>query len=380
LSAAELMAAATEHTGLHDYGDRSFVEPFHRLVESINESGTLDQDGRAAFAGDMTRLLGTRLAIEAAVTANPEILDEDVSDPIVITGLPRTGTTKLHRVLATDPRLQKLLLWRGLFPAPLAPPGTEPDPRIAITDEQVAAMAARHPELMAAHPWATHEPEEDGLLLQFTFRTLNTGWVTHGYSFIEWVTQQDQTPAYEDLRRTLQYLQWQDGGRRGRPWLLKAPIHLAALGVIMATFPGATVVHCHRDLHETVASAAKLYEIAHVAFGADHVELDQIGRNTLMTALGWEANLAQRAGVDPARILDVDYEDICSDVGAVIATILASRGLGHEPETLAAIADWEEANPQYLHGRPRYSLDRYGLTRAQVDEAFAAYTAFFMRN
>jgi hypothetical protein len=373
------MAAASSYTGLSDYGDRSFVEPLERLVAAVVEGGTLNEDGLAGFAADMTRLLGTRLAIEAAVSAHPEILEEDVSDPIVITGLPRTGTTKLHRVLATDPRLQKLLLWRGLFPAPLAPPGTEPDPRIAITDTQVAAMAARHPELMAAHPWATHEPEEDGLLLQLTFRTLNTGWVTHGYSYIEWVTQQDQTPAYADLHRTLQYLQWQDGGRRGRPWLLKAPIHLSALSVILATFPGATVVHCHRDLHETVGSAAKLYEIAHVAFGADHVELEQIGRNTLMCALGWEANLAQRAGADPAQILDVDYEKICTDVGGVIGEILATRGLTHEPQTLAAIAEWERANPQYLHGKARYSLDRYGLTPEQVDEAFATYTAAFSR-
>jgi hypothetical protein len=379
LSAGELMAAASAHTGLHDYGDRSFVEPFEQLVAAVNAGGTLDEAGRAGFAGDMIRLLGTRLAIEAAVAAHPEILDEDVSDPIVITGLPRTGTTKLHRVLATDPRLQKLVLWRGLFPAPLAPPGTDPDPRIAITDEQVAAMAARHPDLMAAHPWSTHEPEEDGLLLQLTFRTLNSGWVTHGYSFIEWVTQQDQTPAYADLRRTLQYLQWQDGGRRGRPWLLKAPIHLSVLGIILAVFPGATVVHCHRDLHETVASAAKLYEIAHVAFGADHVELEQIGRNTLMTALGWEANLAQRPAVDPAQILDVDYEEICSDVRGVIGAILARRGLGHEPETLAAIAEWERANPQYRNGRSQTSLDRYGLTPQQVDEAFAVYTAAFSR-
>src|SRR3954454_25295725 len=132
------MAAASASTGLHDYGDLAFVEPLDQMVASINSSGTLDDDGRAAFAADMTRLLCTRLAIEAAVSAHPEILDEDVSDPIVITGLPRTGTTKLHRVLATDHRLQTLVLWRGLFPAPLAPPGTEPDPRIAITDQQVA--------------------------------------------------------------------------------------------------------------------------------------------------------------------------------------------------------------------------------------------------
>jgi hypothetical protein len=201
----------------------------------------------------------------------------------------------------------------------------------------------------------------------------------HAEPFVAWVTRQDQTPAYGDLRRILQYLQWQDGGRRGRPWLLKAPVHLPALGVLMATFPKATVVHCHRDVHQTVASAAKLYEVAHVAFGADHVELEQIGRNTLLTALGWEANLAQRPAVPPTQILDVHYEQICSDVTDVIEEILARRGLGHEPQTIAAIRAWERTNPQYRHGRATYSLERYGLTPDQVDEAFSVYTAAFSR-
>lgn len=373
------MAAAREQTGLHDYGDHSFVEPFERLVDAINETGSLDENGRAAFAGDMARLLGTRLGIQAAINDHPEIADEDVSDPIIITGLPRTGTTKLHRVLATDPGLQRLLLWQVLFPVPFGE-DLDPDPRVTITEQQVSAMVERHPELMAAHPLSTHEPEEDGLLLQLSFRTLNSGWISHAYSFVGWVTQQDQTPAYADLRRTLQYLQWQDGGRRGRPWLLKAPIHLNALDVIATTFPNATVVHCHRDLHQVIPSAANLYELMHGAYGAGHVELEQFGRNALLTALGWEANLAQRATVDPERILDVQYDEIRDDVGSVVRRILASRDATPTPELLDGIARWERENPQHLHGKPSYSLDRYGLTPAQVDEAFAAYTAFFTRN
>ncbi len=124
-----------------------------------------------------------------------------------------------------------------------------------------------------------------------------------------------------------------------------------------------------------MASAAKLYEIAHVAFGADHVELSQIGRNTLL-----EANLAQRPAVDPAQILDVHYEQICNDVTGVIGAILGTRGMTHEPETLAAIAEWEAANPQYRNGHSHTTLERYGLTPQQVDEAFATYTAFFSRS
>lgn len=376
-TAAELMASAGALTGLDDFGDPEFREPLERLVAAVNDSGTLDEDGAVAFAADVTRLLCSRLAIQAAVTANPEILDEEVSDPIVITGLPRTGTTKLHRVLATDEGLQKMLLWQGLFPAPWGPPSDEPDPRIAITEAQVALMIEQFPEMMAAHPLQTNEPEEEGLLLQLSFRTLGSGWICHAYPFIEWVTQQDQGPAYADLKRALQYLQWQDGGRRGRPWLLKAPIHLGALDTLLATFPNATVVHCHRDLREVMASAARLFELVHLAYRAPHIELDQLGRNALLSAHGWEANIAQRELVDPARILDVDYETICRDVEAVVTSIYASRGELVDEARLAAMTGWEKTNPQYLHGKQSYSLERYGLTPRHLDEAFSVYLERF---
>jgi hypothetical protein len=379
VDAAELMAGAATLLGLHDFGDPAFVEPFERLVAAVNHAGTLDADGAAAFTGDMTRLLCTRLAIQAAITAHPEIEDEDVSDPIIVTGLARTGTTKLHRALASGPQFQRLLLWQALFPAPWGPPGTDPDPRVTITEQQLDALRARFPEMMAVHPVDAQAPEEEVLLLQLSFRTVGSPWVCHGYSFIDWVVGQDQAPAYADLRRALQYLQWQDGGRRGRPWVLKAPIHLHALDTVLATFPKATVVHCHRDPHEVVPSTAQMQEVFHVTYGADHVGLEQLGRNALLSAHSWESNLAQRRNVDPDRILDVDYAEICSDVGAVVTRILASRGEHAGTEMLAAIDGWEEENPQYRHGRSTYSLERYGLTPNQIDEAFSTYTAFFAR-
>ncbi|MBA3743029.1 sulfotransferase [Sporichthya sp.] len=379
LDAAALMAAASDLLGLDDFGDPAFVEPFERLVDAVNAEGTLDATWAAAFAADMTRLLCTRLAIQAAITANPEIEDEDVSDPIIVTGLARTGTTKLHRALAVSPEFQKLLLWQALFPAPWGPPGTDPDPRITITEQQLHDLRERFPEMMAVHPVEAREPEEEVLLLQLSFRTVGTAWVCHGYSFIDWVVQQDQAPAYADLRRALQYLQWQDGGRRGRPWVLKAPIHLHALDTVLATFPRATVVHCHRDPHQVIPSTAQMQEIFHNAYGANHVGLEQIGRNALLSAHSWESNLAQRVGLNPAQILDVDYTEICSEVGAVVTRILASRGSEPSAELLSTIAGWETENPQYRHGRSGSSLDRYGLTPRQVDEAFSTYTAFFAR-
>ncbi len=376
LRAAALMSAAGDLLGLRDFGDPAFREPFEKLVEAVDSAGTLDATWAAAFDADMTRLLCTRLAIAAAFTEHPEIADEELDDPIVITGLARTGTTKLHRALAVVPDFQRLLLWQALFPAPWGPPGTDPDPRVAVTEQQLAVLRDQHPDMMAVHPVEATAPEEEVLLLQLSFRTVGTPWVCHGYSFIDWVVQQDQTPAYADLKRALQYLQWQDGGRRGRPWVLKAPIHLHALETLLKTFPRATVVHCHRDPQQVVPSSAHMQEIFHRAYGADHVPLEQIGRNVLLSAQSWDANIEQRARVDAAQVLDVDYAETCSDVSAVVARILRSRGTEPAPALLAAITAWERSHPPGRTGAPDYTLDRYGLTPHQVDEAFAAYRAF----
>jgi hypothetical protein len=138
-------------------------------------------------------------------------------------------------------------------------------------------------------------------------------------------------------------------------------------------------VHCHRDPQQVIASTAQMQEIFHSAYGADHVGLDQIGRNALLSAHSWESNLAQRANLNPAQILDVDYAEICSDLGGVVARILGRRGSRPSAETLEAVAGWEQENPQHRHGTSTHSLERYGLTPRHVDEAFATYTAFFAK-
>ena len=375
----ELIAAVCAQTGL-SFQDRSFVEPLEHFVDSVETEANLSEVGIEGFRQDLARLLGNRLAIDAAIGASPEILDEDVSDPIVITGLPRTGTTKLQKVLANGPTYQKLPLWQALFPAPIAAPGTDPDPRITITDEQAAIMFEQFPDFMAAHPMRTHEPEEEVLLLQLSFRTPANSWFYRSPSYLEWVEKQDQAPAYADLRRALQFLQWQDGGRRGRPWVLKSPIHLGALDLVFATFPRATVVHCHRDLHDAVPSHVRLIETIMGSRGAQAVDLPELGQFLARyDAVLWNSNLKQRQGRDENRIVDVRYEDIRDDIATVIDDLHARRGLALDSDTRSLMLSWQDDNPQHRFGKHVYSLERYGLTRHQIDRYFADYRAQFPR-
>jgi Sulfotransferase family len=377
INTEELINAAEEQLGAR-YPDRSFAEPLEHFADSVVAESNLTETGIDGFVADLTRLLTNRLAIDAAIGANPQILDEDVSDPIVITGLPRSGTTKLQKVLATGPTYQTLPLWQALFPVPIAPPGTEPDPRITVTDQQAAMMFETFPDFMAAHPMRTHEPEEETLLLQLSFQTPANSWFYRSPSYLNWVESHDQSPAYDDLRRALQFLQWQRGGRRGKPWILKSPIHLGALDRVFAAFPRAIVVHCHRDIRDTVASHVRLIEVIMLSRGARSVDLGELGQFLAeYDAALWTRNLAQRHRWDGDQIVDAHYEDIRDDIGAVVDDVHARRGLALDPETRSLMLSWQDENPQHKFGKHVYSLERYGLTSAQIDCLFADYTARF---
>ena len=398
IDTAALIDAAKAATGL-DFTTRDFVEPLERFAESIDAEGNLGEAGIEGFRQDASRILTNRLLIDAAFAANPEIAEQDVSDPVIITGLPRTGSTKLQKVLAAaGQRYQSLPLWRALFPAPIAPPGTDPDPRITLTEQQTAVMFEMFPDFMAAHPMSTHEPEEEMLLLQLSFRIPTNGWFYRAPSYVDWTERQDLTPTYTDLRRALQLLQWQDAerglpsehrnerglpsehrdGRRDRPWVLKSPAHLGCLTPLFEAFPQATVAHCHRDIHEALPSLARLLELIQLSRGAEQVDKHELGAFlTGYCAELWRRNLEQRAGLDPDRILDLRYRDIRDDIGPVLDQIHTSRGVALDNTTRATMLAWEDTNPQHRHGTHVYSLDRYGLTREGLDEAFADYLARF---
>ena len=368
-----LIDTSAAQTGLA-YTSTEFTEPLARFAESVDTEGNLGEAGIDWFRQDLTRLLTNRLLLDALTGAHPEILDEDVSDPIVITGLPRTGTTKLQKVLATGDTYQWLPLYRALFPAPLAPPRTDPDPRVVITDEQSQLMAQVFPDLMAGHPMSTHEPEEEVLLLQLSFRVPTNGWFYRAPSYVAWVEHQDQIPAYTDLCRAMQVLQWQDCGRRNRPWVLKSPAHLGGLRLLFATFPRATVVHCHRDIPEALPSLARLLELIQLSRGAEYIDNHELGAFlTDYCSELWRRNLTDRTGLDPTRILDVRYDTIRDDVASVLDAIHTSRGVTLDPAVREHMLTWQDSNPQHRHGRHVYSLGRYGMTPERLRDTFADY-------
>jgi hypothetical protein len=379
LDLERLMADVSKQENLFDYGDPSFVEPLSRMLDAVQSEARLNQAGAMGLELDARRWLVNRLRMRADVTRHPEILDEDVSDPIVIVGVPRTGTTKLQRVLARDPGIQSIPFWQILNPAPFpdAPAG-QPDPRLVMARQVVEAMAVYAPDIQELHPFAAEEPEEEIVLLEMTGRALSSVLYFDAPSYTSWLLEQPQQPLYEELRALLQYLQWQDGGRKGRPWVLKSPMHLGRINALLDVFPRATLVHCHRELTTTMTSTCNLVAAARLARTDT---LDPLALGTFMLewcSREWNANIEQRAhlGSDTA-VLDIEYTAIHDDILGVVRSIRRARGdAAPSAEAEAAMLAWEDSHSA-RSGPYRHSADHYGLDPDRIRDAFATYLDHF---
>lgn len=373
-----LMAAASAEAHLEDYGDERFVEPLTRLMHAVVSEANLSPTGVMGVQASVVRCLVNRLRLQDDLKKHPEILDEDVADPIVVVGLPRTGTTKLQRMLSCDPGVQRLPLWRLLNPAPLPgwKPG-EPDERVAIAVAYAEALGV-HPDFMALHPMMAEETDEDVFLMEMAFEGVLPVLQFHVPSFHAWWKDRDRHDFYAFERLLLRYLQWQDGGRRDRPWVLKAQTHLGGLEALIDTFPSATLVHCHRDVVELATSVLRTAEEFRRLL-ADEIDLAEHGADVLQIYADEVARyVGQRDRLGPrARIVDVHYGDILHNPIGVIRDVNRVHGRALTPEAERRMVAWEQENPQHRFGKVPYSLERYDVTKDRIEELFAPYLARF---
>ncbi|HZQ77916.1 MAG TPA: sulfotransferase [Acidimicrobiia bacterium] len=376
-----LVASARASAGLTDFGDERFLEPLGRFLEALVKEANLNDAGRSSWRLTIETALVNRLRLWRDVTEHPEILDEDVSAPVVILGLPRTGTTKLQRMMSAVPDVQPLLTWRLMNPAPF--PGTvagEPDPRIAVAQAYEYMIRAMAPDLAAGHSIEATQPEEETFLMETGYESIILGIRVPVPSFIAWLWGRTPRAMYDHLRLQLQYLQWQDGGRRGRPFVMKSPLHLPNFELLVDTFPGATFLHCHRDPAACIPSMARLSEAYRVT-QSDIVDTDEIGRTQLelwSEALGRYLTQRSRLG-GRIEVLDVGYSAIVADAMAVITEVFGRAGIPLDADGRARMEAYAAENPQFRLGRFEYSLERFGLTEADIAERFGAYRAAFAK-
>ena len=376
LDSDAIVADARAAAGLADFGDESFREAMRRLLAALDREAQLTPIGRAVQRQRTVDLLVNRLRAEACFARHPEIADEVIRAPIVIVGLPRTGTTLLHRTIASDPRLYAARWWECRFPAPIE---GAPDERVAHAEAEVRAMLEAVPALASMHPLQATAPDEEVLLIEHSFLSSLPESNANVAADAAWLEGQDQRPAYRYLRRLLQLLQWQKrrAGIRAERWVLKTPHHLGFADVVLDEFPGALIVQTHRDPMESIPSICSFIH-ALWSLASERVDAKEVGRQ-------WNAKMAHAlahclAVRDrfPDRFVDVWFRDAVQDTVGQIRRIYAAAGLAMTREAEAAMQRFIATNPR--EGRPPhlYTLEEFGLTAAGIERDFAAYRERFI--
>lgn len=377
LSPERILAEVQEETGLSDFGASRLVEDFTQTINGLLEAG-LNPVGVATTDEWARRTLRNRLQMQRDLTAHPEIAEIPVAAPIVIAGVPRTGTSKLQRMMSADRENRSLDFWKLLNPSPLPESeGVEPDPRIGFAQAVEEMIRTTAPDLWAGHPTPALEAEEDLHLHELTFlgptAPMRMGAVRRMQEL-----RISEPYMYEYTRLALQYLQWQEGAGATdpRPWILKSPVHIGNLEVILQVFPDATVVHCHRDLRTSMASTARLMEGARGMF-TDSVDRARLGPEVLdYWSAEWSRNIAAREK-HGERAVDVNFDDIVEDPIAVIAGIYDTAGRQLSQEGRETMLRWSRENARHRHGRHDYDPADYGYSSDAIREAFGDYISYF---
>ena len=374
-----LMDRACAEAGLSDFGPYPFREGLEYLVLAARGEALLSAAGLEAFESDVVVKLVNRLRLAADLRAHPEITAERITRPVIITGTSRGGTTTLQRVLSADPGVQRLDRWRALNPAPF--PNAKPaerDPRIAwAKHREENFISKQHPQLWAAHQFTAEEPDEDSWMIDITFESA-VWWSKYRVpSFMTWFQRRDQSGQFRFLKLLLQYLQWQDGGARGRPWILKNPQNAAYIGQLLQTFPDALLVQIHRSPAEVIASVGSAAYLLRKLYSDDADPREVAYTQFRYKEWLFTEYLRQRTPAAEEQFLDVWYSDFIEDSKGVIRQIYERAGMKLTPAALAAVDKWNADNPQHKHGAHKYSLDNVGLSESEVEAAFAAYNARF---
>lgn len=375
----DLIRKARRDTGLHDFGDDQHLEPLRILCEHTRHGKPMTVFGRITARMDLRMRLQNKLKIHSLLTDNPEILQQPVHEPIFILGLPRTGTTLMHRLLAVDPGNRALRTWEMMHPVPPAGPETldrDPGPwRVKSTMDLLDHVA---PAVKMMHETRSDLPDECLFLMAngLVSGLYCTSWDS---PYLGWFMKQDLTPAYQFHKKQLQLLQWKLSPRR---WVLKAPWHLYSVESLLNVYPDARIVQLHRDPLEILPSLASLWTTLRAAMYED-VDPVAVGAEATMRAssllnrgMEMRANEERKVG-SRAVFQDVSYLEFVKNPIGTVAKIYEGFGLELSESATSNMYRYLEENRQGKYGKHRYQLEQFGLEAETQREIFRAYCERF---
>ena len=363
--------------GATDVGPDGWQEPLEVLCESLRTEAGLSDFGTVSMHAQLVQLLANRLLVEAYLVEHPDALEAPVAAPIVVAGLPRTGTTHLHNLMSADPALRSLPYWEALepLPAPGEPAGSI-EPRVERCAFGLDMSQLWMPEMQRMHemtPWHTHEEIhllaiDCSTLLFDTLAPMPT-WRAH-------YRATDQTPHYRYLHRVLQVLQHARGGVDVR-WVLKSPQHLEQLGPLTTVFPDATVVFTHRDPGDVTVSMVTMVAYAarmHLA-APDPVAIGAYWQDVLADLL--TGCVRDRDLVPADRSIDVRFDDFMADEAGTVAAVYAAAGQPLDDAALEAHREYLATHRRNRHGAVIYEPERLGIDPGAVRERLVDYCTRF---
>ena len=373
-----LCALARKQTGLHDFGDLWFLQPLSILVEALKREAALNPIGRFAATGQFLKVMRERLWAQYWFECESSILAEPLASPVIVVGPMRSGTTRLHRLLAADDRFEHLRFFETVCPVPA--PGFSPGDRDRRPRQAGRLLSTVHhlnPQTAVIHPTGPFEPEEElGLLVASAWGMKHEAqWRVPSYG--RWAANADATPAYQHVARLLRLVRWARGGASRKPWVLKTPQHMLDLPALLRVFPDARLIFIHRDPERVVGSSCSLVW-NQMTIHSDAADPHWIGQHWLQkTRLQIDRMLAARSDIPSAQRIDVLYRDMDADWQGVMQRVYDFLGMDMTPALPGMRAYLDRASSQHRWQHHRYDLSAFGLDSATVRGRFEHYIGTF---
>lgn len=353
------------------------LEGLKQLVQSINNESRINAFGSIALKGLLKRTLSSRLKVERYLQEHPTILQTDITSPVFIIGMPRTGTTILHSLLHEDVNHRSPLAWECLLPSPVPTPSTFGDnAQLNTIKKEFGQLFKLVPDFQKKHHMTAESPQECIGITALDFNSFQTCAQVYIPSYLNWFTEvSDQYHTMRFHRRFLQYLE--SGGVRSERWLLKTPVHMMRLSALFEVYPDAKIIMTHRDPAKVVPSAASLISSVRSLY-SDYEDPSRSGKEQLeFWKKAFDRFMKERAQLNKEdQILDLHFNDFVQDQMACVDKIYTHFNWNLDDESRAKMERFLALNPKGKHGHHEYSLEDFNLTQQEVSDEFKDYYTF----